>query len=93
MRLLVVYRPNSEFARVVETFIHDYQRIHETPNRKLEVQTTESRDGAHTLQLYGLYEQPCILILGDDGQLVKNWSGGQLPLMDEVAGYFAMANS
>ena len=93
MRLLIVYRPNSEFARAVETFVHDFQRVHEGPGRQVEVQSTESREGVQTLQLYGLYEQPAMLVLGNDGQLVKHWTGGQLPLMDEVAGYFTMAQS
>jgi hypothetical protein len=88
MRLVVIYRPNSEHARAVETFIHDFQRLHEGPGRRMEVLSTETRDGSSMMSLYDIFESPVIMVLGDDSQLAKHWTGAQLPLMDEVAAYF-----
>jgi hypothetical protein len=93
MRLIVIYRPDSEFARPVETFVHDFQRLHEGPGRRMEVLSTETRDGSSTMTLYDIFEAPAVLVIGDDGQLAKHWTGGQLPLMDEVASYFYNAQS
>jgi hypothetical protein len=93
MRLLIIYRPNSEHARAVETFIHDFQRLHEGPGRRMEVMSTETRDGAATMSLYDIFESPVIMVLGDDGQMTTHWSGEQLPLMDEVASYFHNAQT
>jgi hypothetical protein len=88
MRLLVLYRPNSEYASAVETFVHDYQRLHEAPGKRVEVQNVDTRDGMSIMTLYDIYEHPAILVLNDDSQIIKHWTGPTLPLMDEVAGYF-----
>jgi hypothetical protein len=91
MKLLVIYRPNSENARAVETFIHDYQRLHEGVGKRLEIQNVDSRDGSATMSLYDIMQHPVLMVLADNGQLVYHWEGMPLPLMDEVAGYFLNA--
>lgn len=88
MKLLVIYRPNSESARAVETFVHDFQRQHEGIGRRLEVINVDSRDGMATLSLYDIMQHPALMVLADNGQLVHHWTGQTLPLMDEVASYF-----
>jgi hypothetical protein len=93
MKLVVLYRPDSEHARAVETFIHDFQRNHEGLGRRLEVINVDSRDGMATMSLYDLVDKPALMVLNDDSQMVKEWQGPQLPLMDEVAGYFYMAGT
>jgi len=85
MRLIVIYRPNSEHARIMEEFIHDFQARHH--DLKLEVQDLDSRDGNATASLYDIMDHPAILALRDDGSVLKVWQGIQLPLMDEVASY------
>jgi len=88
MKLLVLYRPNSEYSRGIETFIHDFKRRHETPAERMEVINVDSREGVAMSSLYDIMQQPALMVLADDGSLVKYWEGNQLPLMDEVAGYF-----
>lgn len=88
MKLLVIYRPDSEYARGVETFIHDFRRLHEGVGRRLEVLTADSRDGTAMMSLYDIFEHPAILVLRDDGQVAQQWLGTTLPLMDEVASHF-----
>lgn len=87
MKVLVLYRPNSEYARDVETFIRDFQFQHETDADKFEVVDVDTRDGVAMASLYDVMEYPAILVVSDDGQLTKSWTGANLPLMDEVAGY------
>jgi hypothetical protein len=90
MRLLILYRPNSEHARAMETFIHDYQERHE--ESKLEVLNVDGRDGSAQASLYDVMRYPAILALRDDGSVLKSWEGEELPLMDEVAYYVFGAN-
>lgn len=85
MKVVVLYRPNSERARVIEEFVTDFQRRYNPA--KLEVQDFDSRDGSATASLYDIVAQPAILVLQDNGYLQKYWEGDQLPLMDEVAAY------
>jgi len=85
MRLVVLYRPNSEFARPVEEFISNYQRWHN--GGRVEIVNYDSREGSATASLYDVMQQPAILALREDGSVLKTWEGDTLPLMDEVASY------
>lgn len=85
MKVLVLYRPNSEHGRSVEDFIRDYQSRH--GSHHFEVLNIDSRDGSATATLYDVVQYPAILVLQDDGYVQKMWEGGHLPLMDDVAAY------
>ncbi len=85
MKVLVLYRPASEYARMVEEFIHNFQNRHS--DGKLEVVDYDSRDGNATASLYDIMTHPAILVMQEDGSLQKSWIGEQLPLIDEVAAY------
>lgn len=87
MKVLVLYRPNSEYARTVEVFVRDLQTQHNITERQLEVLDYDSRDGAAEASLYDLMSQPAILVVNDDGSYVKDWQGSALPLVEEVASY------
>lgn len=93
MKLVVLYRPESEFSRGVETFIGDFKRLHEGVGRRLEVLNVDSRDGMAMMSLYDIMEHPALMILSNDGQAVKIWTGAVLPLMDEVVSYFVTAEA
>lgn len=85
MKVLVLYRPNSEHGRVVEEFIHDFQATHQ--NERLEVLNIDSRDGSAMASLYDVMQYPAVLVLQTDGYLQKVWEGDHLPMMDEVVAY------
>lgn len=85
MKVLVLYRPNSEHGRMVEEFIHDFQVQHR--DERLEVLNIDSRDGSAMASLYDVMRYPAILVLQTDGYLQKSWEGDRLPLMDEVISY------
>lgn len=87
MKVLVLYRPNSEFARQIEEFVHDLQARHDIDERHLEVLDYDSREGAAMASLYDVMTQPAVLVIANDGGYVKSWDGHSLPLLDEVAGY------
>ena len=85
MKVVVLYRPNSEHGRRVEEFIHDFQAQHH--GERLEVLNIDSRDGSAMASLYDVMQYPAILVLQGDGYVQKAWEGVQLPLMDEVFSY------
>lgn len=86
MKTLVLYRPNSEYARSVEEFVHEF-KARSDGDKVLEVFNLDSRDGARFAELYGIVQYPAILVLQGDGFMQKSWEGGVLPLVDEVLGY------
>lgn len=85
MKVLVLYRPNSEHGRLVEEFVHDFQSRHQ--DEHLEVLNIDTRDGSATASLYDVVQYPAILVIQADGYLQKLWQGERLPLMDEVVAY------
>ena len=85
MKILVLYRPNSEHGRVIEEFIRDYQRRHQADH--MEALSLDTREGSATATLYDIVQYPAILVMQNDGSVQKVWQGETLPLMDEVAAY------
>lgn len=85
MKLLILYRPQSEHASAVQTFLHDFKYRHETS--RIELVDADTREGIATASLYDLMSLPAILALRDDGSVLQVWQGEMLPLMDEVASY------
>lgn len=85
MKVVILYRPNSEHGRRIEEFIHEYQRRHETDH--IEVLNIDTRDGSATAALYDVMRYPAIMVLRNDGYVQKLWQGDALPMMDEVASY------
>jgi len=86
MKAVVLYYPNSEFARPVEEYAKDIER---QKGLTLVLKSLDSVEGADMAKLYGIVKYPAILAIREDGQLMKEWQGEHLPLMDEVAGYCA----
>jgi len=85
MKIIVIYRPNSEYGRVTEEFIHDYQTRY--PDAKPDVLDVDSRDGIAMASMYDVMQFPTILAVREDGSLLKSWEGEAFPLMDEIAAY------
>lgn len=83
----MLYRPNSDHARDVETFFRDFQRLHDFGTNKVELVSVNTRDGAATASLYDILAYPAVLAIANDGAVLNVWPGPQLPLMDEVVGY------
>jgi thiol-disulfide isomerase/thioredoxin len=86
MRIIVLYRVNSEHARHVEEYITDFQRFHS--GQSIEALNVDSIEGSEKAELYGVMEYPTVLALKDDGQMQQMWSGvDKLPLMNDLAYY------
>ena len=86
MKLLILYRPDSEQASLVETFVRDLRRQHDLGSR-LELLSLNTREGATKAALYEIMSYPAMFALSNDLSLLNVWQGSQLPLIDEVLGY------
>jgi thioredoxin-like negative regulator of GroEL len=86
MKVLILYRPNSEHASTVESFVRDFQHQHDM-GEKVELVSVNTRDGASTAALYDIWEFPTVVALAGDGHMLNMWQGLPLPLMDEVVAY------
>lgn len=85
MKVVVLYRPNSEHARTVEEFADELTRRNH--GGKVELVSIDTRDGSATASLYDVMQYPAILALQDNGQLLKEWQGSTMPLLNDVSYY------
>lgn len=84
MRVVVVSKDNTDYARTVDTFLHDFQ--HQT-GRELETMDPETPDGISFCSAYDIVEYPSIIALSDDGHVQNLWRGIPLPTISEVSYY------
>ena len=84
MKVVVLYRPKSEHARRVEEFARDLEKVGAD---KIELVNVDTRDGISTASLYDVMSYPTVLALQNDGQLIKDWGGTTMPLVNEVSFY------
>lgn len=88
MRVVVVSKPETEYARMVEEFLNNFTR---QTGRTLELLNPEESDGERFVRAYDIMEYPTIIAISSDGQVQNMWSGASLPTIDEVS-YYAQQN-
>lgn len=84
MRVVVVYKQATDYARQVDDYIADFKR---QTGHDLETLDPESPDGVSFTQAYDILEYPTIVALSDDGQMQNMWRGLPLPTISEVSYY------
>lgn len=84
MRVVVVYKLESDHAREVIDFLRDFSR---QTGRLLEEVDPETRDGESFCRTYDIVEYPTMIALSDDGQVQHVWRGRPLPQISEVSYY------
>jgi hypothetical protein len=84
MRVVVVYKPESEHRRAVEDFLRDFTR--QTGNI-IETLNPDTKEGSDFARVYDIVEYPSMVALSDDGQLQSMWRGLPLPTISEVSYY------
>lgn len=82
--MIMLYRPDSEFARSSEQFVREFER---RTGKAVEKINIDSPRGIELAQLYGVMSHPAFVATSDDGQFQKMWSGHPLPLIDELNAY------
>jgi hypothetical protein len=86
MKVLIFYRPNSEHARAVDEFMHEFSRRY--PDASLEVLDVDTIIGSQEAEVYDVMQYPTVIARSDAGVTLQRWDNGLMPLMNEVA-YFA----
>jgi hypothetical protein len=84
VRVVVVYKDNTEFTRTVDDYLRDFTR--QTGN-ELETLDPETPDGITFCRTYDIIEYPTIIALSDDGAMQQTWRGLPLPTISEVSYY------
>lgn len=84
MRVVIVYKEESDHAREVFDYLADMDR---QTGKTLEQINPDTPDGAQFCRAYDVVEYPTILAIEDTGRLLSMWRGRPLPLIGEVSYY------
>lgn len=84
MRVVVIYRDESEHGSEVTSFLRDLKR---QTGHDLEVIDPDTREGVSFCRTYDIVEYPTIVALSDGGELQNMWRGMPLPTISGVSYY------
>jgi hypothetical protein len=84
MKVVILYHPNSEFARSVEEYARDFEHQR---GKKIDLVSLDEADGSDMARLYDVTNYPAVLATRESGEMLALWQGENLPLMNEVAAY------
>ncbi len=82
MRVVIISREGEDYSRTVAEWVREFER---RTGNELEVLSPDGREGTDFCRTYDVVEYPTILALNNDGSVLAEWRGQQLPLFDEVA--------
>lgn len=84
MRVVVVYRYESDHAREVLDYLRDFSR---QTGRVIEEINPDTPDGAQFCRAHDVVEYPTMLALDGEGRTHSMWRGRPLPTISEVSFY------
>ena len=84
MKVVVLYRSQTEHERAVLEFERDY---HMQTGRDLTLIDLNTKEGADLAELYDIVRYPALLARSNDGELLQLWQGEILPLIRDVTFY------
>ena len=84
MRIVVIYKDQTDYARAVTDFLRDfkYQTGHD-----LEIMDPDTPEGIQFCDTYDIVEYPTIIAISSEGIMQNFWSGLPLPTISEVSFY------
>ncbi len=85
MKAILIYDLNSDKTRISEEYVEGFNRLH--PDYLINLQDKNNKESDNLITLYGIYMFPALIIIREDGQLIKFWQDETLPLYDEVFAY------
>lgn len=84
MRVVAIYKENTDYARQITDYLRDFKR---QTGHDLETLNPDTPDGASFCRTYDIVEYPTIIAVSDDGALQNMWRGLPLPTISEVSYY------
>ena len=83
MRLVMVYREQSEARLGVEDFMREFKF---RTGGRIETLSPDSREGQDFIRAYDIVEYPTLIAIGPEGAEMAKWRG-MLPTISEASAY------
>ena len=84
MRVVVIYKDQTDYARQVADYLRDFKR---QTGHDLEEMNPESPEGIDFCRTYDIMQMPTMIAIANDGSLQNTWAGLPLPTISEVSYY------
>ena len=84
MRVVVLSKENTDYARTVTDYLRDFKRF---TGNDLQITDPETPDGVSFCKTYDIMEFPTVVAITDTGVLQMQWRGIPLPTINEVSYY------
>jgi len=84
VRVVVVYKDETDYARSVIDYLRDFE--HQT-GHVLETTDPETPEGIDFCRAYDIIEYPTMIAISEDGVMQNSWRGLPLPTISEVSYY------
>jgi hypothetical protein len=84
MKVVIVYKSESDHARSVLDFLRDFER---QTGHVLQTMEPDSAEGEAFCRAYDIVEYPTVIALSDASVMQNTWSGTPLPTISEVSYY------
>ncbi len=82
MRIVCIWRRESDYGRMVEEWITDFER---QTGQEIESFDPDTSEGEALCRTYDVVEYPTLMVLDNTGQALGIWRGKNLPLFDEIS--------
>ncbi len=84
MKVVVVYKQESDYARAVLDWLGDFKR---QTGKSLEEIDPDTRSGSIFCRDYDIVEYPTFVAVDEMGAMQNTWQGAMLPTISEVSYY------
>lgn len=84
MRVVVVYKEQTDYARQVNDYMRDFKT---QTTKDLEPMDPETPAGISFCETYGITRYPTLIAVSEDGIMQNMWVGLPLPTISEVSYY------
>ena len=84
MRVVVVYKDATDYARQVTEYLRDFKI---QTGHDLETMDPDTVAGTDFCRTYGIMQYPTVIAFSNDGVMQNTWPGLPLPTISEVSYY------
>lgn len=84
MKVVIIYKNESDHARSVLDFLRDFER---QTGRTIETLDPETTSGELFCRAYDIVEYPTVIAISDNSAMQNMWRGLPLPTISEVSYY------
>lgn len=84
MKVVVVYKQESDYARAVSDWLREF---HRQTGKTVEEIDPETRSGEIFCRDYEIVEYPTFIAVDDEGRVHNVWRGTMLPTISEASYY------